>query len=172
VADRSRNAEQRSDIAQQERPDTWTETPEKESIIGQSNQNQGHSHPNSGSSQPTPGNSASVTASQYVPPLPPESVVPGRVRFGLSGGTEGIDPKDLLQGGDDLEKLFTYQPPRPETRESFVAIAEACLYAARVIVNHCPPCAERTLAIRELVEARMQANLGISIRGARLIPHD
>jgi hypothetical protein len=80
------------------------------------------------------------------------------------------DPKDQLQGHDDLAKLFTYQPPTPDMQEHFDAVSYACLAAARVLVEHCPSSADRTLAIQHLVDARMRANMSIALRGARLIP--
>jgi hypothetical protein len=93
---------------------------------------------------------------------------------GMVGFTPSLpdvsDPKDQLQGHDDLEKLFTYQPSTPDMRGHFEAVSYACLYAARMIVAHCPSSADRTLAIQHLVDARMRANMSIALRGARLIP--
>lgn len=75
-----------------------------------------------------------------------------------------------LRGNDDLEKLFTYQPPEPEMQEHFEAVSQACLAAARAIVAHVPASADRTLAIQHLVDARMRANMAIALDGERLIP--
>lgn len=75
-----------------------------------------------------------------------------------------------LQGKDDIEKLFTYQPPTPEMQEHFTAVSAACEAACRVIVEHVPPSADRTLAIQHLVDARMRANAAIALDGQRLIP--
>jgi len=75
-----------------------------------------------------------------------------------------------LRGADDLEKLFTYQQPTPEMQEHFSAVSKACEAAARVIVEHVPSCADRTLAIQHLVDARMRANAAIALDGQRLIP--
>lgn len=75
-----------------------------------------------------------------------------------------------LRGGDDLEKLFTYQAPSASDMAKFEAIARACESAARVIVEHAPPCADRTLAIQHIVDARMRANAAIALDGQRLIP--
>ena len=83
---------------------------------------------------------------------------------------ETVPPKRVLAGSDDLEKLFTYQPPTPEMREHFEAVSKACEAAARVIVAHAPPSADRTLAIQHLVDARMRANMAIALDGQRLIP--
>ena len=77
-----------------------------------------------------------------------------------------------LRGRDDLEKLFSYQPLTPEMQEHFEAVAKACEHAARVIVAHVPPSADRTLAIQHLVDARMRANSAIALDGRRLIPMD
>lgn len=81
-----------------------------------------------------------------------------------------VNPKDELMGDDDLEKLFTYQSPAIGMPEKFYRVAQACLLAARTIEQNCPRSAERTLAIRHLVSARMQANASISLRGQHLIP--
>lgn len=75
-----------------------------------------------------------------------------------------------LRGSDDLEKLFTYQSPTPEMQEHFQVVSKACEAAARVIVEHVPACADRTLAIQHLVDARMRANAAIALDGQRLIP--
>jgi hypothetical protein len=75
-----------------------------------------------------------------------------------------------LRGADDLEKLFTYQVPTSEMGEHFEAVSAACLAAARVIVEHVPASADRTLAIQHLVDARMRANAAIALDGQRLIP--
>jgi hypothetical protein len=75
-----------------------------------------------------------------------------------------------LRGHDDLEKLFTYQPPAEGDQVKFEAVAAACEQAARVIVENCPPSADRTLAIQHLVDARMRANMSIALDGQRLIP--
>lgn len=81
-----------------------------------------------------------------------------------------LDPQSELVGADDLEKLFTYQPPTPGMQPRFMAVSRACLAAARVIKANCPPSADRTLAMQHLVDARMRANMSIALRGARLIP--
>jgi hypothetical protein len=78
-------------------------------------------------------------------------------------------PKEL-RGNDDLEKLFTYQPPGEGDGTRFIAVAKACENAARVIVENVPACADRTTAIRHLVDARMNANMAIALDGQRLIP--
>lgn len=75
-----------------------------------------------------------------------------------------------LQGHDDISKLFTYQPPTPESLPKFAAVATACEAACRVIVENVPSCADRTLAIQHLVDARMRANVAIALDGQRLIP--
>ena len=75
-----------------------------------------------------------------------------------------------LLGRDDIEKLFTFQPPTEEMLDHFYAVAQACEAACRVIVEHVPASADRTLAIQHLVDARMRANAAIALDGQRLIP--
>lgn len=83
---------------------------------------------------------------------------------------ETTPPKRVLAGSDDLDKLFTYQPPTSEMQEHFAAVSRACLDAARAIVAHVPASADRTLAIQHIVDARMRANMAIALDGQRLIP--
>lgn len=75
-----------------------------------------------------------------------------------------------LSGTDDINKLFTYQTPTPEMFPQFEAVARACEAACRVIVDNVPACADRTLAIQHLIDARMRANVAIALDGQRLIP--
>lgn len=80
-------------------------------------------------------------------------------------------PRELV-GQDDIEKLCTYQPPTPETVPHFQAVAKACEAFIRAIKEHVPASADRTVAIRHALDARMTANMAITLDGQNLIPRD
>lgn len=77
-----------------------------------------------------------------------------------------------LRGADDIEKLCTYQPPTPEMQPHFEAVAKATEAYIRVLKAHVPPSADRTVAIRHALDARMNANMAIALDGQNLIPRD
>lgn len=63
---------------------------------------------------------------------------------------------------ENLDELFTYHPPTPATIPKFNAINEASKALAKVILETCPDCADRSAAIRLVVNARMTANASIA----------
>ena len=52
-----------------------------------------------------------------------------------------------------LTHWFTYHAPTLEQQEGYVAIREAALAFARVIVAHTPPSPDQTVAVRKIREA-------------------
>lgn len=64
-----------------------------------------------------------------------------------------------------LEEIFDYHSPDDEQAWAFPPIRAAAKDLARAILLNCPPCADRTAALRKLREAVMTANGGISLRG-------
>ena len=64
-----------------------------------------------------------------------------------------------------LEDLFTYHPPETGDRERFEAITAAARAFAAVILEQCPPSADRSAALRKIREARMTANSAIACKG-------
>lgn len=78
--------------------------------------------------------------------------------------------EDLEGAYAALQDLFAYHAPTPEMQPQFKLVAGACEMAARTIIQSVPRCPERTLAIRALLEARMQANAGIVSEGRFRVP--
>jgi hypothetical protein len=66
---------------------------------------------------------------------------------------------------DTLTALFTYQKPTDETIPKYKAIREGALAFARIIDANCPASADRTVAMRKLREAVMDANASIATGG-------
>jgi hypothetical protein len=60
---------------------------------------------------------------------------------------------------------FKYKKPTEEMLPYFEAVADAISKAFYVIAESVPACADRTLALRRLQEARMWANAAISFEG-------
>ena len=64
-----------------------------------------------------------------------------------------------------LIELFTYHPPTPDQIEHYQAIRTAALEMATVIVEHTPPSADQTDAIRTLRKAILIANASVALEG-------
>jgi hypothetical protein len=64
---------------------------------------------------------------------------------------------------DDLDNLFTYHPPKGDQAERYGKISLAAKEFARVVLENTPACADQTVTIRKIVEARMSANATIAI---------
>jgi hypothetical protein len=67
-----------------------------------------------------------------------------------------------------IDKLFTYQPPTPDTLPKFLTIREAGKYFAKVLVQNVPGGTDRLNAIIKVREAVMLANAAISLGGEQL----
>ena len=66
---------------------------------------------------------------------------------------------------ENLEKIFTYQKATPDQEKAYAAIREAGIAFAKVILEYVPDCADRTVAIRSVRDARMQANAAVALQG-------
>lgn len=64
-----------------------------------------------------------------------------------------------------LTNWFSYHAPTPDDLPRFVAIRDAALAFAKVIVANSPPSADQTVAIRKVREAVMIANASIACGG-------
>ncbi len=64
-----------------------------------------------------------------------------------------------------LNNWFTYHPPDTEDLPKFLAIREAGLALAKVIVENTPASADQTAAVRKIREAVMTANAAIACGG-------
>ena len=66
----------------------------------------------------------------------------------------------------DLQAVFSYHPPVDGDPEKYAAIRAAGLHLAETIVANAPECADRTVAIRKVREAVMDANASVALKGA------
>lgn len=64
-----------------------------------------------------------------------------------------------------LYELFTYHSWTAEQAERGTEVRKALMEAVRTIIVMVPPCPTRTVAIRKLVEARMDCNAAITFGG-------
>lgn len=62
----------------------------------------------------------------------------------------------------NVDQLFHYHPPTKVTIPKYEAINAASLALAKVILETCPDCADRSAAIRWVTLARMSANASIA----------
>ena len=79
-----------------------------------------------------------------------------------------ISSMRLRSDAEILAELFSYHPPTHETLPKFAAINQAAKNFAEVILQNCPPSADRSAAIRQIREARMTANAAIALNGLSL----
>jgi len=63
----------------------------------------------------------------------------------------------------DLENLFSYHSPKGTQQERYATIRDAGKAFAQVIVNNCPSSADKSVAIRKVREAVMNANVSIAV---------
>ncbi len=73
-----------------------------------------------------------------------------------------------MSSAEILAKLFKYHAPTDVTIPKYAAINQAAKNFAEVILQNCPPCADRSDAIRKIREARMTANAAIALNGLSL----
>ena len=64
-----------------------------------------------------------------------------------------------------LDEVMTYHPPTEEQIPKYQRVKEAIAEAIKAVIFNCPECADRTVAIRKLREARMDANAAIALNG-------
>lgn len=67
-----------------------------------------------------------------------------------------------------LNELFTYHPATLEQMPAYKTIREAGRHMVKLILELCPPCADRSDAIRKVREAVMTANQSVACRGLSL----
>lgn len=66
---------------------------------------------------------------------------------------------------EQLKDIFTYHAPTEEQRAKYEQINAAFLECAKVVNVFTPEGPGKTVAIRKLAEARMQANASIALEG-------
>lgn len=64
-----------------------------------------------------------------------------------------------------IDDAFEYHPWTPEMVEHGKFVRQALAHAVKTIVAHVPPGPDRTVAIRKIREARMDANSAITHGG-------
>lgn len=85
--------------------------------------------------------------------------------FGKDTDTGRADAKDLPRPSVDdaeLERRFTYHPPKPEQVSRYAEINDRTLELAKRIRDLTPAGREQALALTALEEARMRANQAIA----------
>jgi hypothetical protein len=65
----------------------------------------------------------------------------------------------------DLENRFTYHAPKPGQPEKYLRLREKAKELAYLIEHHCPQCAEKQLAVRQVEMAAFWANAAIARNG-------
>lgn len=64
---------------------------------------------------------------------------------------------------EEIDRFFTYQPPKDDQPERYGKIRAAAKALAHVINDNCPESADKTAAIRKLREAVQTANASIAL---------
>lgn len=64
----------------------------------------------------------------------------------------------------DIIDLFKYHRPTPEKAAQHEAVNEKTAEMALWLFDNLPPCAETTLAVRAVHDARFHANTAIAVR--------
>lgn len=83
-------------------------------------------------------------------------------------GKNAYAGRPLLTEAETLAELFKYHSPNETTIPKYAAINQAAKNFAEVLLQNCPPSADRSDAIRKIREARMTANASIALNGLSL----
>lgn len=75
------------------------------------------------------------------------------------------DADELNRIDRDVKEVFTYAPWDKTQEAQGGAVRDALMAAYKTVLANVPPCATRTVALRKLVEARMDCNSAITFRG-------
>jgi len=77
-------------------------------------------------------------------------------------GGVSVQPSYPYPRERDLDKRFTYHPPKPGQLGRYVAMRDQAKALAELICGQVPPSRERSLALTALEESVMWANAGIA----------
>ena len=66
------------------------------------------------------------------------------------------------ESAKELERRFTYHPPKGDQAQRYQALRAMAMQGARAIVQYTPPSREQSLALSKLEEASMWANAAIA----------
>ena len=64
-----------------------------------------------------------------------------------------------------IEDAFTYHAPSKEQVDDMLEIREKAKELAYLLINKCPPCADRSSVLRRLRNVVMEANASIILNG-------
>ena len=81
--------------------------------------------------------------------------------YGVSAQLKQETPEETI------DYLFTFHDD-PDKTPHYVEIRESAKQFAKVLIRHCPSCADRTTAIRKVREAVMTANAAVALSGRGL----
>ena len=93
-----------------------------------------------------------------------------RIREAMPPGAGGQTGRAYApqSDADVLAQLFSYHPPTEVTLPKFAAINQAAKNFAEIVLQNCPPSADRSAAIRLIRDARMTANASVALNGLSL----
>ena len=66
---------------------------------------------------------------------------------------------------ENLDEVFTYHKPDEERARKHEIVNKATKDLARLLLETCPACADRSAAIRAVREVRLWANSSIALNG-------
>jgi hypothetical protein len=66
---------------------------------------------------------------------------------------------------DNIHEVVQYHAPDTDGLAKIAALRVAAEIFARDILNHCPECADRTVALRAVREALLWANASVALNG-------
>ena len=66
---------------------------------------------------------------------------------------------------ENLDEVMTYHKPDTERARKHEVVNTAAKEFIRTLLQNCPPCADRSSAIRSVREARLWANSAIALGG-------
>jgi hypothetical protein len=76
-----------------------------------------------------------------------------------------MDASAIVPIDETVEQVFSYHRPTEDQVPKYEQIRAAAKQLAQVIVNTCPPSADRTAALRKVREAVMTANASVALGG-------
>lgn len=86
----------------------------------------------------------------------------------FDGGECDVAPPDVMRGQITLENIddvMRFQPWTPGQVDAGDQVREALTAAAKTLLRVCPAGPYRSVALRKILEARMDANASITFRG-------
>jgi hypothetical protein len=85
-----------------------------------------------------------------------------------NGCSEPHSTRSVMTDAQTLAELFKYHAPNESTLPKYSAINQAAKNFAEIVLQNCPPSADRSAAIRLIRDARMTANASVALNGLSL----